>query len=88
MRFPKILFQKFQTVLPFLFGALLIVAFVKFVWDAVHQSQAQKHAELGFIALTAKQYEIAIQEYRQAVALDPKNSPVYYNLGLAVRSGR
>lgn len=72
-----------QKALPLLFGVLLIGASVKFVWDQVQRSQAQKHAELGFIALTAKQYEIAIQEYRQAVALDPKNSPVYYNLGLA-----
>jgi tetratricopeptide (TPR) repeat protein len=64
-----------------------LVALVAFVGGCPNQSkhEAIKRANAGAKALSAKQYDTAITEFKEAVSLDRENFMAWYQLGEAYR---
>ncbi|MFM7785444.1 MAG: tetratricopeptide repeat protein, partial [Gammaproteobacteria bacterium] len=51
---------------------------------ALAPGMAAAHANLGFVALQGKRWEVAESSYRAAIALSPYEATSFNNLGLAL----
>jgi Flp pilus assembly protein TadD len=50
------------------------------------KNDSEKLVELGKFYFLNQKYDQAVEEYRQAVELDPKNTDALYNLGIALET--
>ncbi|HBE73583.1 MAG TPA: hypothetical protein DDW31_05805 [candidate division Zixibacteria bacterium] len=54
--------------------------------DSDRKKDAAKLVELGKFYYLNQKYDQAVEEYRQAVELDPRNTDARYNLGIALET--
>lgn len=54
--------------------------------ESERKTDAEKMVELGKFYYLNQKYDQAVEEYRKAVALDPKNLDARYNLGVALET--
>jgi len=56
------------------------------MWQQTYPRDALPYTELGFVSATLGNWEKALEEWREALRLDPKNGGNYYLLGMAYMS--
>ncbi len=68
-------------------GALVILGLSFYSWgmDKLTNSPAHRHHKLAIEALAARDYEVAVSEFKEAAALEPTNAAIPYELGLLYR---
>ena len=50
------------------------------------EGKAKTHAERGLEAIRVGQYDVALNEYREALRLDPANAAFHYTMGFLYAS--
>lgn len=63
----------------------ILIMMALFAFLGCSGDSAEKYVQQGFIHFQQQEYDLAIQNYEKAVALQPKSAAVYNMIGMAYR---